>query len=294
MITVKINIRSEFLKVINNYKFVLLFLFILIKINLYSQNLYDLDHSAKYASFLYSTNQFKLAAEEYERLVFLDTANTEFKIKLISSYRKSNNLKRGIERIHQIKGGDIYNMNNSLSYEYLALLMRSDSLSGVDDFLKKNVTLSEKKKSVVYACNLLLYGSFRNAGRFIGSEKNDSDKFPVELVGIVSSAKREKFKSPFLAASLSTVIPGTGKVYTGDYLDGLISLLFVAGNTWQSYQGFKKNGIKSASGWIFGGIAAGFYIGNIHGSAKAAKRYNKRKIDETRIQVYDFLDNYNF
>ena len=99
MITVKINIRSEFLKVINNYKFVLLSLFILIKINLYSQNLYDLDHSAKYASFLYSTNQFKLAAVEYERLVFLDTANTEFKIKLISTYRKSNNLKRGIERI---------------------------------------------------------------------------------------------------------------------------------------------------------------------------------------------------
>jgi hypothetical protein len=50
-------------------------------------------------------------------------------------------------------------------------------------------------------------------------------------------------------------------------------------NIWQAYRGFSKSGKNSVYGWVFASLATGFYIGNIFGSHKSAKKYNK-KIDD--------------
>ena len=84
-----------------------------------------------------------------------------------------------------------------------------------------------------------------------------------------------KRKSPGLAMAMSTVLPGSGKAYSGFWGDAAMSLMFVSTNAWLAYRGFNKKGVKSASGWIFGGVSLGFYMGNIWGSGKAAKTYNE-------------------
>jgi hypothetical protein len=84
---------------------------------------------------------------------------------------------------------------------------------------------------------------------------------------------------------MSAVIPGSGKAYCGRMWDGLYSFLVVAAMSWQSYEGFSKNGISSGRGISFGLLGLIFYGGNILGSFNAAKLYNISKQSELVAEV---------
>ena len=103
-----------------------------------------------------------------------------------------------------------------------------------------------------------------------------------------------KTKSPVKAGIFSAVIPGSGRVYTQDYTNGLLSLLFIGGSAWQSASRFKQNGITSVTGWIYGGIAFGFYLGNIYGSVKSAKKYNNKKYQILDEKTKNYILNLDF
>ena len=286
----------KFLKVNSSiFLQVLFFLnFLIFNNDLLGQDIYSLDNSKKYAEFLLSSSQFKFATEEFERLVFMDSTDSDLKYKLIYAYRKSGENETGISRLKELSRGQLNTMPQNLSVEYLYLLLNTGKIIEADIFLKDNLTLSNLNNSVFKTCNLFLAENFREANSYVKYAKDNIHDFPVELSLISAHSEKIRFKSPLIAAGLSAIVPGTGKAYTGNYVDGLISLLFVAGNTWQSYKGFSRNGIESVSGWIFGGISLGFYVGNIYGSAKAAKRYNKLKVNETKNQIYNFLYNYSY
>jgi hypothetical protein len=72
------------------------------------------------------------------------------------------------------------------------------------------------------------------------------------------------------------VLPGSGKVYTGDWKDGLISFLFVGGTTIQAIRGYNKYGQNSGFFIIYGSIATSFYLGNLYGSFKSANKHNEK------------------
>ena len=76
------------------------YIFFLLGIS-YSQNLLDYSNSLKYADYLYKTNQFNLAAVEFERIVFLEPKDTLSKLKLIRSYRYLTEYKTAIDRIEK-------------------------------------------------------------------------------------------------------------------------------------------------------------------------------------------------
>ena len=77
-------------------------------------------------------------------------------------------------------------------------------------------------------------------------------------------------KSPLLAAALSMVVPGLGRVYLGRWPDGLLSFLLVGTTAALAAQGFYEDGQGSVRGWILGGVAALLYAGNVYGSAVGA------------------------
>ncbi len=77
-------------------------------------------------------------------------------------------------------------------------------------------------------------------------------------------------KSPLLAAALSMVVPGLGRVYLGRWPDGLLSFLLVGTTAALAAQGFYEEGRGSVRGWILGGVAALLYAGNVYGSAVGA------------------------
>jgi hypothetical protein len=181
-----------------------------------------------------------------------------------------------------------------LAKEYLKLQLLSDSLSVAENFLKQNSRISPEDRLVYQSCELLLSSNYSKASLLAKESKGRNPAFPSGIVNLTDKASKIKFKSPFIAGGFSAVIPGTGKYYTKNWADGFFSLLFVAGNAWQSYRGFKEHGIKSGYGWAFASLSASFYIGNIFGSVKAAKRYNKIITNEIDNQVFEFVRSDSF
>jgi TM2 domain-containing membrane protein YozV len=83
-------------------------------------------------------------------------------------------------------------------------------------------------------------------------------------------------KNEFLAGFMSAIVPGSGKIYAKRQKDGIISLITILVSSWQAYDGFKKDGIKSVKGWIYSTLSTFFYLGNIYGSIVAVKIHNQQ------------------
>ena len=287
---VKINMRLKFLQINLVSRIILIcFLPFLIPLKSIAQDLYNLENSRKYAEYLFSSHQHSLAAEEYERLIYFDEDNAGFRLNLIKSYRLSGDLNSGINRIYSLYGDSLFQMPENLAKEFMTMELLTDSLSQVLDFLNRTRTISGSSRAVFQSYSLLLAGDYEKSGLFIRNAISDDTPIPLNILMISEKAERMKFKSPFIAAGLSAVVPGSGKFYTKNWTDGLISLMFVATNAWQAYRGFNADGVNSAYGWIFTGLSSSFYIGNIFGSVKAAKRYNKNKKNEIDNQIYEII-----
>jgi len=91
-----------------------------------------------------------------------------------------------------------------------------------------------------------------------------------------------RYKSPGLALGMSALLPGSGKVYTGEWKDGLVSLLFVTGSVIQAIRGHQLYGERSAFFIAYTGLATTFYLGNLYGSFKSARKHN----DKIRHQLH--------
>lgn len=94
-------------------------------------------------------------------------------------------------------------------------------------------------------------------------------------------------KSPVLAGILSAILPGSGYIYAEHYGDGitafLINGLFIAGTVTAIHQE------NYAVAGIVGGVGVPFYLGNIYGSANAAKKWNLGVRNEVIKKIYSSL-----
>jgi hypothetical protein len=265
-------------------------LFSLYPFNCFSQNIYDQQHSEKFAEYLSSSHQYKLAAEEYERLIYFDENNLSYKFNLVKNYRLSGDLKTGINRVYYFYGRSPDMLPPVIAKEFLKLQLLSDSLAIVSRITNGKSLLSQENKMVFQSFNLLLAGDYRSAELLAKVAEETYPSFPSGIYKLTKEAGNIRFKSTFVAGSFSAIIPGAGKFYTKNWADGVFSMLFVAGSAWQAYRGFHEHGSKSAYGWTFASISASFYIGNIFGSVKAARKYNKDKRNEINNQVFEFVN----
>ncbi len=275
---------------IRSNKKLLLISFLVFLLNTgYAQDLFSTGNIKKFADYLFNTQQYNLAANEYERILIISPDEVEIYPNLLKSYRLGNNCQNSFQTIERINVDHFFD-HSEVSSEYLKLALTCTCCYNKPLFNKAISTLDENNKV------------FYQLGRFVFAEEKDSiiyfakanqgilmTNYP-NIFSNVNEIQMTRGKSPFLAASMSTLFPGSGKAYSGFWGDAMMSLLFVSTNAWISYKGFKKKGVKSASGWIFGSISFGFYIGNIWGSAKAAKNYNKtvynKLYDEAKNNYY--------
>lgn len=83
-----------------------------------------------------------------------------------------------------------------------------------------------------------------------------------------------KYRSPALGGIMSTLIPGSGKIYAGRFLDGIQAFTVVLAPAYNAYYHFAKTGSGSVQAWIWTAVATYFYLSDIYGSVKAVKEYN--------------------
>lgn len=261
----------------------LLVLFFVANGIVYSQNLYDFDHSKKYADFLYQSQQFKLAAMEFERLIFMEPENTVFRERLLLSYRKSGQLSQGIE--HYSKWYTHSLPTPELFREFTKLNLLDGRYRETAIFLGNTSVLHTNENQYYQLTATLLQKEWLEADTLIGRYQENTWPGFSELCILADKQNNINYRKPGVALALSAIVPGLGKVYSYDWKDGVISFLFVATNAFQAYRGFSKNGVNSVYGWIFGGLSAGFYAGNLYGSWKSASDYNSRAEDNIYHEI---------
>lgn len=95
---------------------------------------------------------------------------------------------------------------------------------------------------------------------------------------ILNLQEKPGFKNPLLAATLSTILPGSGRIYADRWGDGIFSMLLISTFTYYSYKYYREENYLNSG--LFGAVAMGFYCGNIYGSYISVKVYNTSVLDE--------------
>lgn len=234
-----------------------------------NQDLFTEENSAGYAKHLFNKGDYELSFEEYKRLVFLDSSNVFYKTSLLKSAYKANTFKKGIKEARGFYKSDSL-FPKPVAKEFTYLLLNSGYTRRSTIFLNANATFSSEDRSFYLCSSSLLDYDLIGARNFYSNFTGSSSSLKIQNLGVVlNEAEQFKPKSKLLAGVLSTVVPGTGKVYSGQWKDGVFALLYTSLSGYQAYRGFKRNGVKSVYGWAFASISTGFYLGNIYGSVKS-------------------------
>lgn len=247
-----------------------------------AQDLFDEENTLKYANYLYQRGNYELAIPEYERLVYFDPSQQVYKLQLLETYFQTEafeQIEQSIERWSTDQIGFPFSL-----YYLKAQFKKADFTEAQRVVSNTNTFIFPSDKRLSY--QLLSYGlagQWDQAADVCRATRTITpDPSFQEYCSIVNEADTFREKNRFLAAGLSTLIPGLGKVYTRDYVDAAINFLFIGVTAFQAYRGFTNDDIREVQGWIYGGVALSFYLGNIYGSWKAADQYNYRFYESKR------------
>jgi TM2 domain-containing membrane protein YozV len=225
-------------------------------------DLYSAENRRQFADYLYCQKDYLRAVNEYEEILGSISSDTiRFKIGL--AYLKMGKYDSASASFSQI-GVNSYFFNNA-NIEFF----KSQFLLSKFDTLDRSIN------------NYLPVGQL-NAFTYLFDYKPLPTKniflspFEGNNKAIVSDFYDRKlnppYKSELTAVLLSTIIPGAGKIYTKEYSDGIIAFLVTGLMAYISYTNFKAD--HKFRGWLFAGLSAFFYGGNIYGSAASAQIYN--------------------
>ncbi|MBN2354221.1 MAG: tetratricopeptide repeat protein [Spirochaetales bacterium] len=110
------------------------------------------------------------------------------------------------------------------------------------------------------------------------------------LLDLAAEADRLPTRSPWAAGIFSVFIPGLGKMYSGQWGDGLVSFLLCAGLGGLAAYSFWSGGVTSFTAWMYTALGAVFYVGDIWGSAVAADRFNESRRADLRTRVRERIN----
>jgi hypothetical protein len=258
-----------------------------------AQDLFDQSHTLQYAKYLMRSGNYEQAGLEYQRLAFMRPENDTFKVELLRAYRLGKQYDLGIKQYQTWKDGQS-SIGQPVQFEFAKVLLIGGHAPDAIAFAGTPGNLSAPTDQQVQLYGYLLQQDWPNARQRYDNWPESTPLPGKNSIGpLFQRADGMRYKKPWVAAGLSAVLPGAGKAYTDDWVDGAIALLMVGLNTVQCYRRFDRQGIDSAWGWFHGGFAVGFYVGNVYGAHKAARMYNQRKKHklqhETERIVYPLL-----
>jgi tetratricopeptide (TPR) repeat protein len=254
-------------------------------------DLYSLDNSLKFGEYLLQSGQYDYAIKEYERIVFMSPKNLDAQINLIKACRLANRNEEGIKRSNQLfENPSLMPEKNAM--EYSKLLMNTREWDRAKTFWDNNENLKTEDKTLFKSTVSIFDSKFIQAREELLSLQDSTNYLGSGYLSIVDRALNQKKKSPIAAGFMSIVIPGLGKAYTGDWKDGLVSLIFTGGMAFQAVRKFNQHGANNYRPWIYTSIGAGFYLGNIYGSVKSAKNKNFKFVNALQHEASSLYNSY--
>lgn len=246
-------------------------------------DLYSSENRKLFADFLYCQKDYLRAADEYKEILRLTDIDTlHFKIGL--SYLKTGSFDSASVYFNNVK-------LNSLLYNYSRQeYYKSQFLLNHFDILERGYSLFQPVNKLYEFSSLLGYKELPgDKGKFLlpfdGNEKGTvSDFYDRKL--------NPPYKNELTAGVLSALIPGAGKIYTKNYADGIYAFLVTGLMSYISYTDFKAD--HQFRGWLFAGLTAFFYGGNIYGSVASVQIYNAGINFKLNSDLKFYLDEKNY
>jgi len=243
------------------------------------------DQIKTFADYLFNEKDYLRAAGEYERYLILSGKNNDPELLFIIGrcYRLANRPERARAYFAQI---DDESLKDRAAYEIAESYFQEGNYAQSINYIKTNGYADDSRFHPLMIKNLLFLKDFASARALAQRQPTGT-----QLDSITLATFRLSYRNPAVAGLLSTVIPGLGKGYSGRWSDALFSFAVIGITGFQAYDGFRRDGIRSTKGWIYGSMFLVFYIGDIYGSLVAAKQYNQNLTDRILSQVHSIENN---
>jgi len=244
----------------------------------------------RFADYLFCEKDYLRAIDEYNRyLDKIDNDTVQFKIGL--AYLNMDQYSNAELSFKQLIDKPFF--GNSALQQIAKTYFLSKDFSRLENFYQ-NIRSELKRDDEQIRC---IYHFSKLYGDEIPVNKDEFlESFPVRIGHQIQNLYLQKiempYRSPGVAAVLSAIIPGAGKIYSAEYTDGVTSLLVTGMLSFLSYDNFKAD--HKFRGWLFGGLAAYFYAGNIYGSAAAAQIYNAKVTFNFVLELDASIKNQNY
>lgn len=181
---------------------------------------------------------------------------------------------------YEVKCPKEYKFNNELLLQVALIHHKLENFDKVLELNRKSITkFNEAYKPKIILLNGLTHAKKDNwEGSFYSFEKLSQYK-PYQQIAdvnkkITQKALDFKYKSPKLAGLLS-IIPGLGYAYTGHRQTAVTAFLVNSLIGYATYTNIKNS--NYGMGILTGVFNLSFYLGNIYGGIKSAKRYNEKQ-----------------
>lgn len=239
-----------------------------------SQDLFDRVHSLKYCNYLLKNNQYEAAFSEFERLKFYSYVNDTIYTKVIFTYSKL--LRENELKLTYDEAKNKFKNSTLLRSAYFVSNPDQKKISYLIEELKKDTILTTQEKTETQLKLLVKNNMWNEASDFMVGNPFLTNQQKTILFPVITEGAHTKFKSPFIGALLSSIVPGSGKLYAGEKADGIISMISVSALVAGAIHSYT---LSPESPWtyVLGGLSIGFYTGNIYGSFHSVKKTNKQK-----------------
>ena len=252
---------------------------------------YSPENVRKFADFLYEQGDYLRAAGEYQRYLFYQPQESEqIHYRIAVCYRFGGKTDQAIQSFETLlrtypEGQYTSRVYYQIGATYFLMDRFDQSARFLSDALPRiTETQQHTEAEQLIGLSYLMQKQWSEAGEiFKGLQGSDIIRIREKAAVYNDYAEKGEnlpTRSPFLAGTLSTIVPGAGRLYTGRLGDALTSLFMVGLTGWQAYDGFHRDGLSSAKGWTLGTLCGIFYVGNIYGSVISARVYNRHVTDE--------------
>lgn len=262
----------------------IIFIIIISLSSIAAQNFHSPQNKKLFADHLYCEGDYLRAVLEYQEYLNVYSNDTVL-FKSAYGYKKINRFDDAAIRFDQIsESSPFYNDSKLFFLESLLKQNKFELLAQ-----QEQSASGSNQLKIIYLANLIstdkLIGRKQFMSVFNNAETAQASEFYRYKID-------PPYKSILTAGILSALIPGAGKIYTGQISEGLTAFVITSLFAFISYNNFKHD--HDIRGWIFAGTGILFYAGNIYGSAVSADNYNHKLNYEYNRNVLEYLESKNF
>ncbi len=239
------------------------------------------------------------AITEYKRYIHFNTATGEvsyayYKIGL--AYRNKYNLKKSLEALEASAQSAISDsIREERKIDVAVTCIAEGRYDKAKFILLKLISFSKiveirRKASLFLGVAHIYCYEWESAKEALGTyfEEAGDTSFVHTVDSLFSSAENKNYKSPTTARWLSTFVPGTGQMYTGNVGNGVNALLINGANIYFIIYKLLKEEYGNAY-LIYFFLFRRYYFGNIYYARKEAIDYNRRLNEQAADSLFNLL-----